>query len=100
MAGWSKRRKSGNVTTTINSDRGVTTTVSTGSKNNRLTYSHKPNGKLVMRNTVTTGMGTRVTTRTLNPSRRKRKRPVKSGPVSWIQLTIVFIILIIFWSYS
>lgn len=100
MAGWSKRTKTGNVTTTINTEKGVTTTTSSGSKGNRLTGSHKPNGSLVVRQTMTTAAGTRTTSRTINPSRRKKKTSTKKLKFTWTEIIILAIILFVLWGYN
>ena len=70
-SGFSKRktsvRKDGSrSTTTVNNVKGVTTSISTGNKNRRLTTSHGPDGKVKQTETIhVDGLGVRRTTRTI-----------------------------------
>ena len=79
-AGWSKRTstKSGNsrTTTTFNSNGGITTSYSSGTKGNRHTVTTR-GGKTIVSDTITSGGWTKRTSKTIGGTKTRTRKPRK-----------------------
>lgn len=82
-------------TTTVNTKKGVTTSTSTGNKQQRATYSQGPDGRIKKTTTYNTATGYVRKTKNLSPKSKKKTKSAKlpNLPIYiWVAIVIGLII--------
>jgi len=96
--GWSKRYKVGNTTTTVNTNKGITISQTSGDKNARITYTKLPGGGTKTTTTYNSSLGRRVITSTNTGRSKKQKRvnltKTKLSLYEWIFVILIGIFLL------